>query len=108
MQLGQLHPKTTAHRENAHKAHILDTWENRKPKIQPMIEPLSPRQQTVLSHRVSPELQNQLRSGFSSPGNAGRSQQRFSFIESRIAPEPHTRFESTIRAKTTHTFPQLF
>lgn len=35
-------------------------------------EPAPQREQTILSHRLSPQLQRQLRSGFSAPENNGR------------------------------------
>ncbi len=37
-------------------------------------QPAPEREQTILSHRLSPELQRQLSSGFSTPQNSGRLQ----------------------------------
>ena len=38
-------------------------------------QPLPQREQTILSHRLSPELQRELAIGFSTPGNQGRKEQ---------------------------------
>ncbi len=37
-------------------------------------EPAPQREQTILSHRLSPQLQRQLRSGFTAPKNYGRAE----------------------------------
>lgn len=80
-QLGQLHPGSIDRRQQAHRAHIADTWQPRGPSINPLVEPLPRREQVAMTYRFDLHLQRQLSAGRLHVGNQGRLRKSFRDID---------------------------
>jgi len=100
LQFGYVHPSNTEKRTESLRQSNLLPGSPRLSSEHNILQPAPIREQTVWSTRVSPNLQRQLRSGFSSQQNFGRQSKQINnnimvAVGASISSE-HQRFTTTI------------
>jgi len=104
LQFGYIHSSNTEQRTESLRQSNLLTTSPRFSNDHNILQPAPIREQTIWSTRVSPNLQRQLRSGFSSPQNVGRTSKQINYnitvgVGESISNEHH-RFTSAIVPNT--------